>query len=331
MKDNVNIDDLFRDKFENFESNVSPDVWGNISQSIGTTSAATGVAAKTGMSMFVKTALISGGVIIAGLTGIYLATDHDVSKTTDHKENIVQTSPAIDEVVEEVDLVKLDKEGDPVIDNNRQAIANELKESQIEEADLPRNVAENVMIKIDKQDMEVDLSELLEEVDVQKEPLPNVINDDNVPVSNNQPSNSQENNSATPDNTQTNNAQTGNDAITNNIVAVDNEPADGSQDAEIVEQKPVATINAEYNAFTPEGDGVNDYWFITADNVEVFMIQIFNKQGKLVYKSSDENFRWDGRDMTGERVEKGVYQFIIVAKGADNIPIMKKGAVSVQY
>lgn len=62
------------------------------------------------------------------------------------------------------------------------------------------------------------------------------------------------------------------------------------------------------NIFTPNGDGVNDWFHIKYDNrPESFEITIFNRLGKKMYSSSDPDFRWDGYHCSA-----GVYSYVIV-------------------
>ena len=51
------------------------------------------------------------------------------------------------------------------------------------------------------------------------------------------------------------------------------------------------------NAFTPNGDGTNDYFRIYGKlNSLVYLeIQIFDRWGEVVFQSNDINFSWDGR------------------------------------
>ncbi len=65
------------------------------------------------------------------------------------------------------------------------------------------------------------------------------------------------------------------------------------------------------NVFTPNGDGINDYWSVTdlpVDNcTEQFnYVEILNRWGRQVFRSTDRNFRWSGgSDVTG------VYYYLI--------------------
>ena len=67
------------------------------------------------------------------------------------------------------------------------------------------------------------------------------------------------------------------------------------------------------NAFTPDGDGVNDVWFVEApedcwDNVDV---KVYSRWGDLVWASSSFNERWDGGyDVAYVRDDVYTYHFI---------------------
>ena len=51
MKDNLNIEELFQDKFSSFEGSVSPDAWANIQQGMNAAGVA-GTTAATGNELF---------------------------------------------------------------------------------------------------------------------------------------------------------------------------------------------------------------------------------------------------------------------------------------
>ncbi len=62
------------------------------------------------------------------------------------------------------------------------------------------------------------------------------------------------------------------------------------------------------NAFTPNGDGVNDQFKMFGDlgNVHYIDIAIFDRWGEKVYESNNPNFEWDGV-YKGEPAPQGVY------------------------
>ncbi|MFN7911119.1 MAG: PKD domain-containing protein [Bacteroidota bacterium] len=49
------------------------------------------------------------------------------------------------------------------------------------------------------------------------------------------------------------------------------------------------------NAFTPNGDGVNDTFTATGIGIEKFTLRIFDRWGELIYMTSDINEGWDGK------------------------------------
>ncbi|KAB7727913.1 T9SS type B sorting domain-containing protein [Rudanella paleaurantiibacter] len=65
------------------------------------------------------------------------------------------------------------------------------------------------------------------------------------------------------------------------------------------------------NVFTPNNDGINDFWSVAdlpADNCsEQFQsVEIVNRWGQVVYRTKDRNFRWTGANTT-----PGVYYYLI--------------------
>jgi gliding motility-associated-like protein len=66
------------------------------------------------------------------------------------------------------------------------------------------------------------------------------------------------------------------------------------------------------NAFSPNGDGVNDTWDITS--LQYFSgssVQVFTRSGQLVYNSLGYSKPWKGNDLSGSPLPVGVYYYII--------------------
>ncbi|MCZ2223230.1 MAG: PKD domain-containing protein [Chitinophagales bacterium] len=70
------------------------------------------------------------------------------------------------------------------------------------------------------------------------------------------------------------------------------------------------------NAFSPNGDGINDTWVIENLNDYVNVsVEIFNRYGQLIYKTNNGyTTPWDGK-VNGKPVPVGVYYYIIDFKG----------------
>lgn len=63
------------------------------------------------------------------------------------------------------------------------------------------------------------------------------------------------------------------------------------------------------NVFTPNGDGVNDYFTLDHDFYKEYTINILNRWGTIVYTNEKQQGMviWDGRTMEGKQCVDGVY------------------------
>ncbi len=72
------------------------------------------------------------------------------------------------------------------------------------------------------------------------------------------------------------------------------------------------------NVFTPNGDSKNDFFHIKdLCEFDGFFIKIFNRWGRIVYESTDPDFRWPGTTTGGTEVSEGVYYYVLHAKTRD--------------
>jgi len=79
------------------------------------------------------------------------------------------------------------------------------------------------------------------------------------------------------------------------------------------------------NAFTPNGDGINDLWYVAGlENDPSATITIYNRYGVLVFQTRGLNPVWDGR-YKGTDVPVGVYYYQIKSSKSDK-PL--KGSVT---
>lgn len=82
------------------------------------------------------------------------------------------------------------------------------------------------------------------------------------------------------------------------------------------------------NAFTPNGDGLNDTWGIAGEAVKELNVQVFNRWGQKIFESDNASYRWDGT-YNGEKVQQGAYVYKILAKGASGKSQVKEGNLNV--
>jgi gliding motility-associated-like protein len=84
------------------------------------------------------------------------------------------------------------------------------------------------------------------------------------------------------------------------------------------------------NIFSPNADGVNDYFQVKATTLRTFSGTIVNRWGKVVYtwdNWKDLDAGWDGKLSGGTKASPGVYYFIIKAEGLDGQPYEEHGAL----
>jgi gliding motility-associated-like protein len=90
-----------------------------------------------------------------------------------------------------------------------------------------------------------------------------------------------------------------------------------------------STILFVPSAFTPNNDGLNDKWRVSAQGpLNSFSIAVYNRWGTQVYFSTDINTYWDGL-LKGVSVPYGTFVYIINAKDYNNKTIKQKGFVSI--
>ncbi|MCB0477266.1 MAG: choice-of-anchor L domain-containing protein [Crocinitomicaceae bacterium] len=82
------------------------------------------------------------------------------------------------------------------------------------------------------------------------------------------------------------------------------------------------------NAFTPNGDGMNDYFSVSVIGSTKFQFLIFNRWGELIYETDDVNFRWDGK-YKGEKVQDGVYVYQVYIENIRDEFIQRRGHIVV--
>ena len=82
------------------------------------------------------------------------------------------------------------------------------------------------------------------------------------------------------------------------------------------------------NAFTPNGDGLNDTFGVSGEALKEFNLKILNRWGDIIFEAHNARDRWDGTYM-GERVPEGTYIYLITAAGAGGQRQSREGNVMV--
>jgi len=69
------------------------------------------------------------------------------------------------------------------------------------------------------------------------------------------------------------------------------------------------------NVFTPNGDGVNDYFEVATDGTTVYTFRIFTRSGTQIFYSRSPRISWNGKNSSGTDVKAGIYYYVIEETG----------------
>jgi gliding motility-associated-like protein len=81
------------------------------------------------------------------------------------------------------------------------------------------------------------------------------------------------------------------------------------------------------NAFSPNGDGINDRFSVKGNGIIEYRLQVFSRWGKLLFESIDPEMGWDGK-YHGMDQGIGTYVYIVHASFQDGHDKFRKGNVT---
>jgi gliding motility-associated-like protein len=82
-------------------------------------------------------------------------------------------------------------------------------------------------------------------------------------------------------------------------------------------------------AFTPNGDGINDRWLVTTGNcLKSARAEVFNRYGAKVFESADYRNNWDGT-YNGKPLPDGTYYFVITYQLINGKTVFQRGNVAI--
>jgi gliding motility-associated-like protein len=82
------------------------------------------------------------------------------------------------------------------------------------------------------------------------------------------------------------------------------------------------------NIFSPNGDAINDEFFITNSGISALNCDIYNRWGELLYTLKAPNQAWDGKTPNGGNAPDGTYFYILQATGADGTEYKRNGPLT---
>jgi gliding motility-associated-like protein len=104
---------------------------------------------------------------------------------------------------------------------------------------------------------------------------------------------------------------------------------DGCKDSDTLRLTVLPYCVKPMEAFTPNGDGINDHWLVTTGNcLKSAKAEVFNRYGSLVYRSEDYKNDWDGT-YKGKALPDGTYYFVITYQLINGKTVYLKGNVTI--
>ncbi len=323
MKGDFNIEDLMKEKLGAHEVPVRPELWSNVASQIGAAGSVGSSVVTGGLSLFSKVAIITGVAVIG--TTITILTLKDNSKGNanapkiETKENVVtstENTPANKEDVTSLSQKSI------IFSDTITEMAN-LKKAVVE----VENPAKKITIKVDEK-VEAAVDEKLGELhkrssntEVQStDKVTDAVNiSDNTIESRTSQANSTDKRSITPVIKK----------VEERIQPEDNALA-GSEQNYNTDDAQQLFIKQLPNVITPNGDGINDFLSVDTENINDFSVVVMNAENKIVFQSSDPDFKWFGVGMDGNPVEVGNYVYFITARKSDGNLVSRHSYLRIQ-
>ena len=285
MEGKDNIKELFSQKLGNYEAKVNPELWAKISTQVAAGASTT---AATGLSLFTKLA-IGIGVSAAAITAVVVLSTSGEEGTTEK----------------------------PIIEVQKNTPQLNTPETNTVEANTVAEVQAPETIQTNKVERDTELSATtavipspsttLTKKGTERTPEPEIAQ---MSMRNAQSVGER-----------TSEPQIVEAVIHDGMTSYGRPPVNQSDIQPEVTTPKTEPIKRFVNAFTPNGDGTNDYFELPSEGLTNFSVTVLNPQGEIVFQSEETEFRWDGRDMrTGELVESGNYMYMVSAYDSEGNP-----------
>ena len=79
-------------------------------------------------------------------------------------------------------------------------------------------------------------------------------------------------------------------------------------------------------SFTPNGDGINDFFQIVGEDLEYVKVFVYDRWGKEIFHGEGEDAKWDGK-IKGTNLPIGSYAFLVEYKQVNQIKQLVRGNV----
>lgn len=107
------------------------------------------------------------------------------------------------------------------------------------------------------------------------------------------------------------------------LVATNNRLCPDTASAELIIYKLIVS-----NVFTPNNDGINDYFTFNKVGIASLDLEIYSRWGLKLFESHTVDAKWDGVNSSGKPSEEGTYFYLLKATGIDGQQYTEKGYIN---
>lgn len=377
MKQNDNIEQLFKETFERFEADVNPKVWTHVQHGIQSAPAGGIVSSVAKFTLGKILAGAASVAVIAGSVWYFTTSDNKTNSISSIKQN--QTEISSKDPLQNITNENQASEATPATPLSEKQTASSSHPSSSDKAVNNQNKSQNI-----SEDANNAITENTSKAENSASAPPLAHKYGNAPqgptpmlrgnqVQNSQPKALNNNSNANDPTTEQapvaaifastesgdapltvvfsnqGNASSLNWDFGDGSTAKENSPshifnkpgnyvvklsaknsAGNASDKISIEVKSISDILSVPNIFTPNGDGIDDFFYFETKNIASMQVTIFDIRGtKIISSWAVLDGKWDGRT-NGIDAPEGVYLYTIQATGTDGMIHTKKGSVTLK-
>ena len=317
MKKHDDIEDLFKESFENFEADVRPQTWDNVQTALK--GAGIGVFIKAMINKIGTNTLIGIASSAATVIGTVMIMNWTGNTTKKEVSPIVETNKTAETPIEETPANKVVTALSDSNDNSMVDVAKTKPVSQVKSKTQDKEKFDNLIKELKEEKIALITPSVVSGT------VPLIVDFSNK------------------GNGRINNWDFGDGKKEKNklnpfhvydipgiyTVILTSTTADGKTTADSIKIEVYGNSNLSDipESFTPNGDGDRDYFPFNGENLKYMKATVFDFSGKIVFESNVVGGKWDGKDKNGINVQEGKYYYIVNAEGIGGKKYERKGTI----
>lgn len=318
-----NLEDLFKDSFENFEADVNPSVWKNIQTALkGASLGLLGKMLLNKMGSSAVISIVSSAAAVIATVFVMNGTKTETQKPTPKETvvpNVIAEKPTVDEI-----KTFLTPETN---------VAKETKETVVPEVKKVEEPKNTLTITNDKINSVIKEYSEQAVADISASPIGGqaglVVNFTNNGTGKTNKWDFGDGRKETGTNPPHYYDEPGIYTVVLTSTSADGKTSSDSIKIEVT-AKENSSVRSASGDFSPNGDGVRDYFGFNAENLINQTVVVFDKNKTIIYQSGSLSAKWDGTNLKGKPVKDGEYYYIQKAEGKDSKKYEQSGKITLK-